>query len=87
MISPLAEVRDVCRVRREGRVTVATCTQMGKVTGPTFEARARLAPEMTREIVAAKIGRCGIFSRFFLLMNRLQGEPEQMAIAITLTPM
>lgn len=72
----------VKRIRRDGRVTVAVCTQTGKVTGPTYDAHARLDPERTREIVAAKIGRYGIFSRFFFLMNRLQGETEQVAIAI-----
>lgn len=72
----------VKRIRRDGRVTVATCTQTGKVTGPTMEARAQLAPEKTAEMVAAKTRRYGLFSRFFLLMNRLQGEREQIAIAI-----
>jgi len=74
----------VKRIRNDGRVTVAPCTQFGRVTGAAEEARARLmTPEETETALAAIRQRYGLLDRFFSLVNRLQGETEEIGIEIT----
>lgn len=74
----------VKRIRNDGRVTVAPCTQFGRVTGAAEEARARLmTPEETETALAAIRRRYGLLDRFFSLINRLQGETGEVGIEIT----
>lgn len=74
----------VKRIRNNPRVTVAPCTQFGKVTGPARDATARLmAPDETMEALAAIRRRYGLLDRIFSLLNRLQGEAEEIGIEIT----
>lgn len=73
----------VKRIRNTARVTVAPCTQTGKVTGPAHEGRARLmSPEETAVALAAIRKRYGILDRIMSLVNRLQGEGEEVGIEI-----
>lgn len=70
----------VKRVANNPRVTFATCTQRGKVTGPVFSGRARVLPDAElRPVMAAKRRRYRS-ARFIQL---LPGNSDQVAIGIT----
>lgn len=78
----------VKRIRRDGHVTLAACTQRGTVTGPTYAATARLLPpEETQAIVEAKTRRYGLMGKLMTLINRARGDAAQIGIAITLAEM
>ncbi len=72
------------RIRNSPRVTVAACSQLGKVTGQAIEATARLMTPRETEIALAAIRRRYVLlDRVFSLINRLQGEGEEVGIEIT----
>lgn len=84
LVTTTAESGKVERIRNDPRVTVAPCTQFGRVTGPSREARARLmGREETEAALAAIRGRYGLLDRFFSFVNRLQGETEEVGVEIT----
>ena len=49
----LVDTGKVKRVRNNGKAQVAACTGIGRVTGPTLEARARILPK-GEEIIARR---------------------------------
>lgn len=74
----------VRRIRDDPRVTVAPCTQFGRVTGTTREATARLlGPQETQTALASIRRRYGLLDLLFSFVNRLQGEVEEIGIEIT----
>jgi len=74
----------VKRIRHTPRVTVAPCTQRGTPTGPVRDGTARLLdPAETATVLAAIRRRYGLFDRLFSLLNRLQGQTEEIAIEIS----
>lgn len=74
----------VKRIRTDPRVTVAPCTQLGRVTGPVYEATARLMGSRETETALAAIRRrYGLLDRLFSFVNKLQGESEEVGIEIT----
>ena len=74
----------VKRIRNTSRVLVAPCTQLGKVTGPTYEGRARVLTEQEmREVLSAIRRRYGILDLIFSLLNRFQGQNEEVALELT----
>lgn len=70
----------VKRVANNPRVTFATCTQRGKVTGPVFSGRARVLPDAELGPVMAAKRRRYRSARFIQL---LPGNSDQVAIGIT----
>ena len=70
----------VKRVANNPRVTFATCSQRGKVTGPVFTGTARVLPkdELGPVMVAKK-------KRYFLarLVTALPGKKDQVAVEIS----
>ncbi len=70
----------VKRVANNPRVTFATCTQRGKVTGPVFGGRARVLPDAELGPVMAAKRRRYRSARFIQL---LPGNSDQVAIGIT----
>lgn len=84
LLTTTAASGKVKRIRNDPRVTVAPCTQFGRVTGPVRDARARLmGREETEAALAAIRGRYGLMDRFFSFVNRLQGETEEVGVEIT----
>lgn len=77
----------VKRIRYDPRLTVAPCTQTGRVTGPAQEGHARLMgrEESDRALDAIR-GRYGILDRIMSLLNRLQGETEEVGKEVTPEP-
>lgn len=74
----------VKRIRHTDRVTIAPCSQRGKVTGPVRDGSARLLDSAETAVVLAAIRRrYGLFDRLFSLINRLQGQTEEIAIEIS----
>ena len=72
------EAWKVVRIGNDPRVDFATCTQRGRVTGPTFTGRARIVPDSELgPIMAAKTRRYFAF-RFIKLVHR-----DQVALEIT----
>lgn len=69
----VADSGKVKRIRREPRVTVATCDIRGNHAGPSYEARAELldqdATEQVRRLLVRKYGMAG---RLALLGSRLR---------------
>lgn len=77
----------VKRIRNNPRVTVAPCTQTGRLTGPAQEGHARLMEsEESARALAAIRHRYGIFDRIMSLINSLQGETEEIGIEIIARP-
>ena len=73
----------VKRVTNNPKVTFATCTQRGKVTGPTFTGTARVLPqEELAPVLKAKRRR--YFSARFIQL--LPGARDQAAIEIVADP-
>ena len=70
----------VKRVANNPRVTFATCSQRGKVTGPVFTGTARVLPDAELgPVIAAKRRRC----RSVRFIQLLPGMSDQVAIEIT----
>lgn len=70
----------VKRVADNPRVTFATCTQRGRVTGPVLSGTARVLPDAELgPVIAAKRRRY----RSALFIQLLPGKSDQVAIEIT----
>ena len=78
----------VKRIRNNARVTIAPCDPSGKhVTGPTYEAWARiLSDEETREVAAERRRQYGLMDRVVKLALFLTGHRKQVGLAFSATP-
>lgn len=77
----------VKRLRRNPAITVAPCTQRGRATGPAVAGTARLLDaDDTRTALGLIRRRYGVLDRLFSLINRLQGQREEIGIEIIPDP-
>lgn len=84
-VTTAASSGKVKRIRRNPRVRVAACTQLGRVTGPVLDGEARILDAAgTTEALAAIRRRYGLLDLVFTLLNRLQGQGEEIALEIIL---
>lgn len=68
----------VKRIRNNPRVEFATCTQRGRVTGPSFSGAARILPDSAYDDIAKAKSRRYFMFRLIKLKHR-----DQVAIEIT----
>ena len=85
-----AQTGKVKRIRAGARVTVAACRFNGKVTGPTFEAEARILPDSERDRVMALIRRKYRVTKFLLdaiagAMRLVAQKPQTHSVYLQIT--
>ena len=81
-----AQTGKVKRIRKTARVTLASCTVLGRIAGETFEARAHVVSDedelqKAEEALARRYGwRRKLASSFSAVMHKLLGQPASQTV-------